>query len=68
MNFFVFYSTCKYEPFDLKRFETEGEVLAFLNSKAGNSDFRFSVVLGREMTYKPVEVATKYQLALWEPT
>ena len=58
--FFVWYSDYKYEGHTLERFEDESAMLNFLNGKAGNEDFMFTVVRGHEVKTKAIDVARKY--------
>jgi len=60
MKFFVWFTTYKHDPERLEVFNSEADLLEFLNSNAGNIDFSFMVVEGREVPFKPVSVATKY--------
>ena len=61
MKFFVWWSTGQFEGEILSEFETEGEVLQLLNQNAKNTDFTFTVVEGREIEFKPVEVVQAYE-------
>lgn len=60
MQFFVRYSTFKYESDD-KVFDNESKVIEFLNSHASNPDFKFDVIQGSRVIFEPVSVATQYR-------
>ncbi len=61
MKWWVYYSTGKYDEDNLKEFDTELQVLTFLNNHTNNPEFTFQVIEGREVKYRPVEVVLKYQ-------
>lgn len=60
---FVHFFVERYEDCDLREFHSEQDVIAFLDSHGGNSEFRFRVIQGTEITFLPLNVATKYQRA-----
>ncbi len=63
MKFFVWYSTGKYDPPELKEFDDEAEVLKLLRTYAGNPSFEFKVIQGSEIKFEPVSVATDFRRA-----
>lgn len=60
MKFHVWFTTSNYEPWSLATLDSETEVEKLLNTYAGNPEFEFKVVHGREIKFKPVDIATKY--------
>jgi hypothetical protein len=57
MRYFVFYATNS-----LSIFETEDQMLAFLNGLAGNADLRFNVIHGNEVKIEPASVVTQFKV------
>ena len=63
MKYYIYWSSGRYEGQNFDTFDTEKDVLAFLNAHATNTDFDFRVVEGREVKFKPVSVVQAYQKA-----
>lgn len=63
VRFYVWFSTGKYDPMCLSDFDTEKQVIAFLNEHAANDEFSFTVVHGSEVRFKPVTTAVSYKRA-----
>ena len=61
MRFFVTYWTYRYDGPGEKVFDTIEQVLAFLNQHAGNPDFTFKVIEGREVEFEPIELVKAYK-------
>ncbi len=61
VNFFVFYVLAQYETYSFLSFDSEPELLVFLDANAGNHEFKFRVIEGREVEFVPVEIATAYK-------
>ncbi len=61
MKFYVTYSTAKYEGPTDAVFETEEEVVAFLNQHAPNPDFNFTVIRGELINFVPAETVKSYR-------
>lgn len=61
MKWFVWWSTDEYAGDTLDVFDAEEDVVKHLNEYAGNSDFKFRVVNGKEVKFKPVEVAILFE-------
>jgi hypothetical protein len=59
-KFFVWYETGEYDAREMEVFDSEVDVIDFLNARASNEELRFTVIEGREVKFKPVSVATKY--------
>lgn len=61
MKFFVWWSTGPYEGQNFDEFETEAEVLELLNRYASITQFTFTVVWGKEVKFKPVNIVKAYE-------
>ena len=62
MAYFVFHQTEKYEGRDLSEFATKVELETFLNANAANPDFTFTIIEGKKIEARPVEVVKQYRL------
>lgn len=58
--FFVFYRTNEFEPEILQECETIEETTTLLNQWAHLPDFKFRVIEGKEVKFKPVQVVKAY--------
>ena len=61
MRFYVTYSTARYEGDSKAVFDTIEEVLAFLNKRAENPDFDFSVIKGEIVEFEPAVTVKAYR-------
>ena len=59
--FYVKFETSMYAGMQLEKFETEEEVVEFLNSHASNPDFEFTVIQGYEVEFEPVEICKRFR-------
>jgi len=68
MKYYVWWSTGQYDGDNLSVFGIEQKVIELLNKYAGNSDFEFKVIYGKEVNFKAVKTATVYKRdegAIW---
>ena len=57
MKFVVLYRAEAYGEETFQEFNTEAEVRSFVEQNAGNENFKFRVVEGREIKINPVRIA-----------
>lgn len=62
MNFYLLWAMTKYDGLELSEFQTEADMLAFVNQRAGDPDLRLRAFTGREIVLEPVEVAKQYRV------
>lgn len=67
MSFFVWYSLGQYDGEELIAFTTERSLIEFLNTHANNQHFTFRVVEGVERKFRPLKVATQYEMLPSDP-
>jgi len=63
MRYYVWYSTGPYDGHEFVSFETEKQVVDLLNLYASNTQFKFDVIYGSEVKFKPVDVVKAYEKA-----
>lgn len=63
MKFYLWYRTGEYDPKVLEEFDDEAAVLNFINERAGNPDFEFKLVRGKEVVAEPVEIVKAFRFS-----
>lgn len=57
MKFVVLYRTERLGEETFQEFNTETDARSFVEQHTGNEDFKFRVIEGREIEFKPVRIA-----------
>ncbi len=67
MKYYVTYSTGEYDGKNEEEFDTEKEVIDFLNDHVDNSEFSFTVIKGVEVIIEAEKVVMKYKVSDKQP-
>ena len=62
MKYHMRYSLYEYEEWSDKVFDTEEDMLSFINSHASNPHFNFDVIRGTRLEFRPVERVKAYEI------